>query len=170
MNRFDVNYNNNRIEDNQFLSIYETQNEPKISYKCNNNELYTIFMYDPDSVFGNRFHWILINIPCSNINNGDIILPYIGPSPPTKTGMHRYTFELYKQRNKIQPFKINDRNISIHDVKKQFDLTELIPEARKQFLSQNRENVRQKRKQTNTKGKQTNKKGTRKRKTRRLTK
>ena len=33
MNRFDVNYNNNRIEDNQFLSIYETQNEPKISYK-----------------------------------------------------------------------------------------------------------------------------------------
>jgi len=168
MNSIDVYYNNNRIEDNQILSVYETQSEPKITYNCNNNDLYTIFMYDPDSLFGNRFHWLLINIPCSNLNNGDTLLTYIGPSPPAKTGMHRYMFELYKQRNKIQPLDINNRNISIRDVKNKFGLTDLMPEAKIHFLSKNTNKIaRQKRKYTNKKGKR---KITRKRKTKRLTK
>ena len=56
---------------------------------------YTILMYDPDAVGA---------IPGTKVNylhylqmNEKVCIPYKGPSPPANSGIHRYTFVLYKQ-------------------------------------------------------------------------
>jgi phosphatidylethanolamine-binding protein (PEBP) family uncharacterized protein len=39
-----------------------------------------------------------VNIPASgNVSEGDVLVPYRGPTPPAGTGQHRYMFLLYKQ-------------------------------------------------------------------------
>ncbi len=71
--------------------------EPEI--KIMNTEpavLYTVLMYDPDAVGStpgtkaNYLHYLKVN---SNMN----CVPYKGPSPPPGSGVHHYTFILYKQ-------------------------------------------------------------------------
>ena len=73
-------------------------------------------MHDPDSVHGDYCHWLIINIQGNNLNNGDTILPYKGPSPPPKTGVHRYIFELYKQnKNRIVILHLNSDIVDLND-------------------------------------------------------
>jgi Cu-Zn family superoxide dismutase len=71
---------------------------PEPSIKIHNidpSSQYTILMYDPDAVG---------DIPGTKVNylhylqmNGKVCVPYKGPSPPSSSGIHRYTFVLYKQ-------------------------------------------------------------------------
>jgi phosphatidylethanolamine-binding protein (PEBP) family uncharacterized protein len=133
----DIKYNNKTVKNNIFLTPTETKIEPKISYNSNNNDLYTFLMHDLDSVHGDYCHWLLLNIPGNNLNNSDIILPYKGPSPPPKTGVHRYIFELYKQNNRLDPLKIIERNISMNDIKNKIGISSLLPISTIQFLSEN---------------------------------
>lgn len=71
---------------------------PEPSIKIHNSDpssQYTILMYDPDAVGEipnikvNYLHYLQIN--------GKVCVPYKGPNPPPGTGVHRYTFVLYKQ-------------------------------------------------------------------------
>ena len=133
----DIKYNDKTVKNNLFLTTAETQIEPKISYNSNNNNLYTFLMHDPDSIHGDYCHWLIINIPDNNLNNGDIILPYKGPSPPPKTGVHRYIFELYKQNNRLNPLDTVERNISMSDIKNKVGISSLVPISKIHFLSEN---------------------------------
>jgi hypothetical protein len=90
-------------------------------------------MHDPDSVYGNRFHWIVTNI-FHDVKNGEDVLLYTGPAPPPKTGTHRYIFELYEQIKSID-VKIEERNISMDFVKKMLNIGEPISKFR--FISKN---------------------------------
>lgn len=45
-------------------------------------------------------HWIVTNVPGSNVVDGQTISQYIGAGPPKDSGLHRYTFLLYKQSGK----------------------------------------------------------------------
>lgn len=48
-------------------------------------------------------HWLVMNIPDSTVERGDEVFGYIGAGPPKNTGLHRYTFLIYKQpRGKIK--------------------------------------------------------------------
>jgi len=58
----EVFYNNKIVNNNELLKPSETQTKPQIKYSFENNKLYTLLMHDPDSVYGNRFHWIVANI------------------------------------------------------------------------------------------------------------
>ena len=133
----DIKYNDKTVKNNIFLTPDETQIEPKINYNSNNNDLYTFLMHDPDSVHGDYCHWLLLNIPSNNLNNSDTILPYKGPSPPFKTGVHRYIFELYKQNNRLELLEMVERNMSMNDIKNKVGISSLIPISRIQFLSEN---------------------------------
>ncbi|KAL6073164.1 Phosphatidylethanolamine-binding protein like protein F40A3.3 [Balamuthia mandrillaris] len=42
-------------------------------------------------------HWIVSNIPGSNIHQGTTLCEYIGAGPPKGSGLHRYVFLLFKQ-------------------------------------------------------------------------
>ena len=93
-------------------------------------------MYDPDAVGGTYIHWLKVNITNNDINTGNIIISYKGPSPPPKTGIHHYIFELYKQDRENNSEKITERLISIDELKKQLKINTLIDKI--QFISENK--------------------------------
>ena len=137
----EVFYNSKFVNNNEFLKPSETQIKPQIKYSFENNKLYTLLMYDPDSVYGNRFHWIVTNI-IHDVKNGEDVLLYTGPAPPPKTGTHRYIFELYEQDGNAD-VKIEERNISMDIVKKILNIGDPISKFR--FISRNESGGKNKR-------------------------
>jgi phosphatidylethanolamine-binding protein (PEBP) family uncharacterized protein len=150
----EVYYNNKLVNNNEFLKPSETQAKPQIKYSFENNKFYTLLMYDPDSVYGNRFHWIAINI-VNDIKNGNDLLPYTGPAPPPKTGTHHYIFELYEQDRNID-MKLEERNIPMNFVKKMLNIAGE-PISVMHFISKNQSGGKRKKrtKRKRTKGKRT---------------
>jgi phosphatidylethanolamine-binding protein (PEBP) family uncharacterized protein len=120
----EVYYNNKIVNNNEFLKPSETQTKPQIKYSFENNKLYTLLMRDPDSVYGNRFHWIVANI-YGDVKNGVDLLSYTGPAPPPKTGIHRYIFELYEQDININ-VNLEERNVPMDIVKNKLNIGEPI--------------------------------------------
>jgi phosphatidylethanolamine-binding protein (PEBP) family uncharacterized protein len=49
-----------------------------------------------------RRHWVVVNIPGSDVSKGDVLSTYIGAGPPKGTGLHRYVFLVYEQSAKIK--------------------------------------------------------------------
>jgi phosphatidylethanolamine-binding protein (PEBP) family uncharacterized protein len=129
----EVYYNNKLVNNNEFLKPSETQLKPQIKYSFGNNKLYTLLMHDPDSVYGNRFHWIVANIS-GDVKNGVDLLPYTGPAPPPKTGIHRYIFELYEQDRNID-VNMEERNLPMEVVKNKLNIGEPISVIH--FISKN---------------------------------
>jgi phosphatidylethanolamine-binding protein (PEBP) family uncharacterized protein len=129
----DVFYNNKIVNNNELLKPSETQTKPQIKYSFENNKLYTLLMHDPDSVYGNRFHWIVANIS-GDVKNGVDLLPYTGPAPPPKTGIHRYIFELYEQDRNID-VNMEERNLPMEVVKNKLNIGEPISVIH--FISKN---------------------------------
>jgi len=128
----EVIYNNKPIKNNVFLKINETQIEPQININNDKSNTYTLIMYDPDAINGTYIHWIVTDIIKNDMKNGKILIPYKGPSPPPKTGKHRYIFELYLKGNNEY---VNKRSISIINLRNKLALNE--PIFRIQFISQN---------------------------------
>lgn len=44
-------------------------------------------------------HWLVVNIPGSNLTEGETVFQYIGSGPPKGTGYHRYVFLLFHQQD-----------------------------------------------------------------------
>lgn len=111
----DITYKNKIKIDGQSLTPLQTQVEPKVSYKSDPSQLYTLILTDPYAVKGNHVHWTVINIPGSQIEEGQTILPYVGPAPPKNSGVHIYSFLLFPQTGLLKTININpkDRNISL---------------------------------------------------------
>lgn len=126
MTELKIFYNNLKITENEFLSPFRTKDEPLLKYNFDINKLYTLILYDPNSIYGTYIHWVIINIPGDNINKGSIIIPYMGPHPPSGSGIHNYTFQLYEQteRKDIKPIK--DREISIENLKNKLQVSNLV--------------------------------------------
>lgn len=78
------------------------------------NQLYTLIMSDPDApareyaTLREMLHWLVVNVPGSDLSSGDTILPYVGSGPPEGTGLHRYIFVVFQQSGTIDtaPLKI----------------------------------------------------------------
>lgn len=64
-------------------------------------DLFTLFFIDPDvpdpanPVIAQVLHGLITNIPGGDVTRGTVVTTYLGPAPPS--GVHRYTFLLYKQ-------------------------------------------------------------------------
>jgi len=129
----DVYYNNKIVNNNEFLKPSETQTKPQIKYSFENNKLYTLLMHDPDSIYGNRFHWIVANIS-GDVKNGVDLLSYTGPAPPPKTGIHHYIFELYEQDGNIN-VSLEERNVPMDNVKNKLNIGQPISVIH--FISKN---------------------------------
>ena len=58
--------------------------------------------YDgPEPVYREWHHWLVGNIPGSDVSKGDVLSGYIGSGPPEGTGIHRYVYVVYKQPGKL---------------------------------------------------------------------
>jgi phosphatidylethanolamine-binding protein (PEBP) family uncharacterized protein len=128
MSDLKIFYNNKKITNNEFLTPSETKEQPIIKYNSNDNNLYTLILYDPDSIYGTYIHWAIVNIPEDNINNSTIIVPYLGPQPPSGTGIHNYIFQLYKQSEKKYIKPLEGRQFELEDLKNKLQVSNLITE------------------------------------------
>uniref|UniRef100_H2Y713 Uncharacterized protein n=1 Tax=Ciona savignyi TaxID=51511 RepID=H2Y713_CIOSA len=65
-------------------------------------------MVDPDAPsraepkYREWYHWGVINVPDTNLNEGEVVATYIGAGPPQGTGLHRYVILIYEQNERIQ--------------------------------------------------------------------
>ena len=128
-----VIYNNKKVKENEFLKINLVQNIPQIVFP-NVNDTYTLVMYDPDALGGTFIHWIVTNIKNGDIIKGTQLVPYKPPTPPSKTGKHRYIFELYKQ-SILPSMSIQSRKDTIDSIRKQLQLNK--PSFSIKFRSEN---------------------------------
>lgn len=98
--------------DGAVLTPLGTNEAPRIQFDqlSAGADYYTLIVTDPDAPsrlkpdFREFVHWVVMNIDGStgaDVSSGDTILPYLGPAPPYSSGLHRYVFTLYKQKDKI---------------------------------------------------------------------
>jgi hypothetical protein len=141
-----VKYGDTKIEDGIFLTPLQTAKQPIVTYDTRDiNDKYTLIMYDSKAVSpsGNHNHWLIINIPGNrlrrgNLNEGTTLLSYKGPSPPSGSGQHIYTFELYKQNGDLGETVMdeNDRIISFNAIKNKIGIQNLTDISSIYFISE----------------------------------
>lgn len=74
-----------------------------LSYPAEDDVLYTLCMTDPDAPsrqnpkYREWHHWLVVNIPGTDLSKGTVMSEYVGSGPPKGTGLHRYVFVAYKQ-------------------------------------------------------------------------
>ena len=120
----------------QFISDPKLASVNEDGYKAfaiNKQDLFTLVLTDPDAPsradhkWSEYCHYVVADIPldtgitepnepqfvASKIGDqGNTLIPYMGPGPPKGTGQHRYIFLLYRQPTGVKSSsftKINDR-------------------------------------------------------------
>ncbi|CAG9801640.1 unnamed protein product [Chironomus riparius] len=94
---------NSKADLGNILTPTQVKEQPEIEYDANPNDFYTLLMTDPDApsrmepTFREFRHWLVVNIPGNDIENGETVIEYIGSGPPKDTGLHRYVFLVFKQ-------------------------------------------------------------------------
>ncbi|XP_032526487.2 protein D3-like [Danaus plexippus] len=89
------------------LAPTKVKDQPAVSYNADPDAFYTLVFTDPDNydgpelVYREWHHWLVVNIPGSDVAQGDVLSGYIGSGPPEGTGIHRYVYILYKQPGKL---------------------------------------------------------------------
>lgn len=90
------------------LTPTQVKDQPEFSYVAKANKLYTLVMVDPDApsrkepTFREILHFMVANIPGSNVAKGDVFAEYVGSGAPQGTGYHRYVFLLFEQSDKLK--------------------------------------------------------------------
>lgn len=89
------------------LTPTQVKDIPIVSWEAEKGAMYTLMMIDPDAPSRQKptvreyRHWMVINIPENMIDDGLTVTEYVGSGAPEGTGLHRYTFLVYKQSSPI---------------------------------------------------------------------
>ncbi|KAK1122563.1 Phosphatidylethanolamine-binding protein 1 [Melipona bicolor] len=107
-NVLQVTYPNNlAVEIGKVLTPTQVKDPPTVKWDGDANTFYALCMTDPDAPsrkepkFREWHHWLIGNIPGSDVSKGEVLSEYVGSGPPKGTGLHRYVFLLYKQPQKL---------------------------------------------------------------------
>ncbi|KAK9717430.1 Phosphatidylethanolamine-binding protein [Popillia japonica] len=94
------------------LTPTEVKDIPGVKWAVDANAFYTLCMVDPDAPsrkdakWREWHHWLIGNIPVEenvpDVCRGETLSEYIGSAPPKGTGLHRYVFLVYKQKERIK--------------------------------------------------------------------
>ncbi|OQR69769.1 phosphatidylethanolamine-binding proteinF40A3.3-like [Tropilaelaps mercedesae] len=121
------------------LTPTQVKSKPtSITWVTEKGAIYTLVMVDPDApsrtnpTLRNVKHWLVVNIPGTDIEKGEEIAGYRGSGPPKGSGLHRYVFVVYKQPGRIN---VPDKRVpsssredrlgwSLQDFIKKYDLGE----------------------------------------------
>ncbi|XP_064465707.1 protein D2-like [Ornithodoros turicata] len=135
-----VAYEAVEVDQGNVLTPTQVQFPPKVKYPTEGDHLYTLCMTDPDAPsrttpkYREWHHWLVVNIPGTNITDGETLSEYVGAGPPKGTGLHRYVLAVYKQPNKLNcdERRLTNRsgdhrgNFKIRDFAKKYHLGEPI--------------------------------------------
>ncbi|CAH2094034.1 unnamed protein product [Euphydryas editha] len=83
------------------------KDEPSVYWNSNPGKYYILAMIDPDVPSRKEpklrefNHWLVGNIPGSNVTAGETLSEHIAAAPPPGTGLHRYVFLVYQQPEKL---------------------------------------------------------------------
>ncbi|XP_011049116.1 PREDICTED: protein D2-like isoform X1 [Acromyrmex echinatior] len=89
------------------LTPTQVKDQPHVEWQADSEAFYTLCMTDPDApsrtnpINREWHHWLVSNIPGSNVSKGEVLSEYVGSGPPKDSGLHRYVFLLYKQPGKL---------------------------------------------------------------------
>jgi len=92
----------------QTLTPLAVQDAPKqFSFKgCEANKLYALILTDPDArdrakhEYREWIHFVKINANGADLGKtGDALVEYVGSAPPKGSGIHRYVWLIYEQKN-----------------------------------------------------------------------
>uniref|UniRef100_A0A183CKV0 Phosphatidylethanolamine-binding protein n=1 Tax=Globodera pallida TaxID=36090 RepID=A0A183CKV0_GLOPA len=91
------------------LTPTQVQHPPKVTWEAEAGKLYSLIMTDPDAPSRKdpklrvmvTTGSLVVNIPGTELDKGDVLSEYVGVGPPQDTGMHRYVFLIYQQKSKI---------------------------------------------------------------------
>lgn len=115
-----VIYENEIMVNGDPIPLSKTKTRPIVQIEGGDeDEYYALFMIDPDAptalnpAFKLWRHWAVINIKGKDLQNSNEITSYQPPDPQPDSGLHRYTFLLYKQSKELKmkslPEKGNQR-------------------------------------------------------------
>lgn len=85
----------------------DTLAQPIVSWNAIPGKLHTVLMWDPDAPAKSWVHLFVINAPSSNLSQGQTLLSYEPPSPPS--GIHRYFLTVFQQPEKLDISSPNER-------------------------------------------------------------
>lgn len=90
------------------LTPTQVQNPPQLEWTPKKDTFYTLIFTEPDAPsrqdtsMREWLHWLIVNIPGSDLTKGDEIFGYQGSGPNQASGFHRYVYLLFKQTEKLQ--------------------------------------------------------------------
>jgi hypothetical protein len=110
------------VKKGMFLPLSSTSSMPLVLplKKHKQYRFFSLVMFDPDAVGGNKIHWMVVNMKNHLYNNKSkkddnlsiknlsptVMFSYVRPSPPKGSGTHRYIFWWLGH-----PCPLNERNI-----------------------------------------------------------
>jgi phosphatidylethanolamine-binding protein (PEBP) family uncharacterized protein len=100
-NELDIIYGTEHAAAGKHLTRMQAAHAPDVKFDGAPDKHYSLLMVDPDAPSPDDpkmrewLHWVVVNIPGSDVSKGFTMTPYNGPTPPR--GTHRYVFLLYEQ-------------------------------------------------------------------------
>jgi phosphatidylethanolamine-binding protein (PEBP) family uncharacterized protein len=110
----------------------ETLAQPIVSWNAIPGKLYTVLMWDPDAPASSWIHLFVVNTPSSNLTQGQTILSYEPPTPPS--GIHRYFVSVFEQPQMI--------DVPIPSERGNFDVSAFVEKHRLQKIGEKMIRVR----------------------------
>ncbi|ATZ81096.1 phosphatidyl ethanolamine-binding protein [Bodo saltans virus] len=126
MNTLNIKFNGNIISNPNFIydkKIFSEQ--PNIN--LNNDKNYTIMMIDRDAPILDKgkywLHWLIVN-------TNETIVPYHPPTPPQKSGIHRYYILIFEQQQIL--------NFVVQFERANFDMEKFVSEKKLKLVYKQR--------------------------------
>ncbi|XP_065339750.1 large ribosomal subunit protein mL38 [Cloeon dipterum] len=101
------------------LKPKEVLKQPVIQFKSDPDTFWTLVLTNPDGHLTKEnseyVHWMIGNIPGSDVSKGDVIFDYLQPFPLKGVGYQRMVFVLYKQEKKLEFSQLKKSQPSLAD-------------------------------------------------------
>jgi len=102
----EVRYGTQRLDFGNQLTPTQVKSPPTlIRWQAIPSSFYTLIFADPDvpsrqnPLFRECEHWLVVNIPGNQVARGETLAEYMSSGPDLGTGLHRYTYLVYRQPN-----------------------------------------------------------------------
>ncbi|XP_017477656.1 PREDICTED: protein D3-like [Rhagoletis zephyria] len=98
-----------KVERGNELTPTQVKDKPTtVSWPAEDGAFYTLLFLCPDAPSrtdrrcADTWHWLVVNIPGSNIAEGHTVADYIGAAPGDGAGFNRYIYAVFKQQGKAE--------------------------------------------------------------------